>query len=385
MIDTVHLVAGLTAYLYRLFTIRLLDPIEYLRELAAQKDRDDCGGRFVRAQPVGVRRAGNRRFEQSVVFVNGHHHVDHECDELQVFPGCLTRSEQIDARIGPQRPVVMLTAAIDSLERLLVQQHTERVTARYLTHHGHQQQVVVIGQIGFFENRGHLELVRSHFVVSRLDRNAQLVTLVFEILHKGHHPRGDRPEVMVFELLVLGALVAHQRTSGQHQVGTCGPQSFVHEKILLFPTQIGVHFVHFRIEQAANLHRGFVHGLQSLEQRNLVVERLSCIGDENGRYAERRVDDESWRSSVPRTVPARFERVADTAARKRRGIGFLLDQQLTAEFLDHASPAVVLDKGIVFLGRPARERLKPMRVVCGPHVHSPLLHACCYAVSYLAA
>ena len=53
--------------------------------------------------------------------------------------------------------------------------------------------------------------------------------------------------------------------------------------------------------------------------------------------------------------------------------------------LDHASPAVVLDKGIVFLGRPARERLKPMRVVCGPHVHSPLLHACCYAVSYLAA
>ena len=60
-------------------------------------------------------------------------------------------------------------------------------------------------------------------------------------------------------------------------------------------------------------------------------------------------------------------------------------QQLTAEFLDHASPAVVLDKGIVFLGRPARERLKPMRVVCGPHVHSPLLHACCYAVSYLAA
>jgi len=35
-------------------------------------------------------------------------------------------------------------------------------------------------------------------------------------------------------------------------------------------------------------------------------------------------------------------------------MGFLLDQQLTAEFLDHASPAVVLDKGIVFLGRPAR-------------------------------
>ena len=54
-------------------------------------------------------------------------------------------------------------------------------------------------------------------------------------------------------------------------------------------------------------------------------------------------------------------------------------------WIDHASPAVVLDKGIVFLGRPARERLKPMRVVCGPHVHSPLLHACCYAVSYLAA
>ena len=59
---------------------------------------------------------------------------------------------------------------------------------------------------------------------------------------------------------------------------------------------------------------------------------------------------------------------------KRRGIGFLLDQQLTAEFLDHASPAVVLDKGVVLLGRPARERLKPMRVVCG----APLSIAHCF-------
>ena len=37
------------------------------------------------------------------------------------------------------------------------------------------------------------------------------------------------------------------------------------------------------------------------------------------------------------------------------------------------------------LGNDEASRLKPMRVVCGPHVHSPLLHACCYAVSYLAA
>ena len=210
----------------------------------------------------------------------------------------------------------MLAAAVNPFERLLVQQYAERVTTRYLTHHGHQQQVMVIGQIGFLENRGHLELIRSHFVVSRLDRNTQLVTLVFEILHKGHHPRGDRPEVMVFELLVFGALVTHQRAAGQHQVGTCGPQPLVHEEILLLPAQIGVHFVHFGIEQATNLRCGLVYGFQSLEQRYFVVERLSCIGDENSRYAERRVNDESRRGSVPCTVPARFERIADTAARK---------------------------------------------------------------------
>ena len=63
MVDTVHLITGFAADLYRLFTIRLLDPVEYLRELTTQEDRDDCGGRFVCTQPMGVRCTGNSRFE----------------------------------------------------------------------------------------------------------------------------------------------------------------------------------------------------------------------------------------------------------------------------------------------------------------------------------
>ena len=63
------------------------------------------------------------------------------------------RTQQVHARIGAQRPVVVLARAVDALERLLVEQHPELMAAGDLVHDGHQQLVVVVCQVGFFVDR----------------------------------------------------------------------------------------------------------------------------------------------------------------------------------------------------------------------------------------
>ena len=92
------------------------------------------------------------------------------------------------------------------------------------------------------------------------DRNAQLQTLILEFLHEGHHARRNRAKIVILQLLILGRLVPHQRASGEHQVGTYGPQTLIHQKILLLPAQVGVHLLHVAVKVVADLRGGFIHG-----------------------------------------------------------------------------------------------------------------------------
>ena len=78
-----------------------------------------------------------------------------------------------------------------------MQQHPEIMTAGDLVHDGHQQLVVVVGQVALLVHRSQLELIGSHLVVTGLDRNAQFQAFVLEIGHEGDDPRGDRPEIVV--------------------------------------------------------------------------------------------------------------------------------------------------------------------------------------------
>ena len=326
------------------------------------------------AQPVSVRRAHNRRLQQAVVLVNRRNGVHQESDELEVLRSGLARTEQVHARIGSQRPVVVLARSVDPLEGFFVQQHAELVTAGDLVHNGHQQLVVVVGQVGLLVNRSQLELTGSHLVVARLDRNSQLQALVFEVLHKGHHTRRNRPEIVVFQLLVLGRLVSHERTPREHQVGTHGPEALVHEEIFLLPAQVGKDLLDILVEIAAHLRGGLVDGRQRAQQGHFVVERLARIGDEDGRDTERRVDDEGGRRGVPGRVAAGLERIADAAVGERRGVGLLLHEQLAGELLQHAALTVRLGKGVVFLGRTARQGLKPVGIVVRTVLQRPLAH-----------
>ena len=100
-------------------------------------------------------------------------------------------------RVSGQRPVVVLARPVDTIKRLLVQQHAEAVPVGHFLHQTHEQHVVVDGQIALLVDRGHL-------VVARLTGDAQFEGLYFEIFHERLHALGNGAKVVVVHLLVLG-------------------------------------------------------------------------------------------------------------------------------------------------------------------------------------
>ena len=70
---------------------------------------------------------------------------------------------------------------------------------------------------------------------------------------------------MVVHLLVLGALMTHQRATCHEQVGTGRIEALVHEEILLFPTQIDLYLGHIVVEILANILGSLAHSMQSTE------------------------------------------------------------------------------------------------------------------------
>ena len=154
--------------------------------------------------------------------MHGGHDVDGECDEAQVFHRSAAWSEKLCAAVGAEAPVVVLAGAVDSFEGFFVEQHVEVVAARNLVHHRHQEQIVVVGKVKFLIYGSQLELVGRHLVVACLGGYAQGVAFDFQIKHESFYPRGNSAEIVVLELLVFGAFVAHQCAACHHQIGTCG-------------------------------------------------------------------------------------------------------------------------------------------------------------------
>ena len=82
-----------------------------------------------------------------------------------------------------------------------VEERLQVMTQRHAAQGRHHELVVVDGDIGLLEARGHLELARRDFVVTRDDRDAELVELVLHLGDAGLDPFRDTTEVVVLELL----------------------------------------------------------------------------------------------------------------------------------------------------------------------------------------
>ncbi|GFI14257.1 hypothetical protein IMSAGC008_01810 [Muribaculaceae bacterium] len=154
---------------------------------------------------------------------------------------------------------------------------------------------MVVGKVGFFVYGSKLELIGGNFVVACLNRYAQPVATNLKIKHERLHARRYRPEIVVFELLVLRAFVAHKGTTCHHKVGTGAIQAFVNKEVLLLPPKIGQHVLHLRVEIARHRSGGLVDAVQRAQERSLVVEALARIGYKYGRNTERLLHNESWR------------------------------------------------------------------------------------------
>ena len=168
--------------------------------------------------------------------------------------------------------------------------------------------------------------------------------------------------------------MSHQRTSGQQQVRTGRIQTFVYQEVFLFPSQVSNDFLYRRIEIAYHFECRLGHRTDGFQQRSLIVQRLTGISDEYSRDTQRIVHHKHRRRRIPRTVTAGLECISHTSVRERRTVGFLLYQQLSGKFFQHASLSVVFNKGIMLFSRSLCQRLEPVRIVSHAQLRSPFLH-----------
>ena len=152
--------------------------------------------------------------------------------------------------------------------------------------------------------------------MARFDRNTQPVGFVFKLLHKTHHPLRNGSEVMVIELLAFGRTVTQQGPARLLQVGAGLEKSVVHKEVLLFPAQSGCDLIDVLVKVFTDIRSCLIHHLKCSEQRCFVVQRLPCIGHENGWDAQGRTHDEGGRSRIPCGVSAGLESVSDPSVRE---------------------------------------------------------------------
>ena len=320
-----------------------------------------------------VAAGGDGHAQQVLVLVHGLDHGGEEDDELQVLQRRVAGLEQVLVG-GAERPVVVLAAPVDALEGLLVQQAHEVVAACDELHLLHDEQVVVHGLVELGEHRCELVLAGGDLVVLGLGRDAQAPQLVVQILHVGGDCGADGAEVMLLELLALAGRGAEQRAAGDHQITAAVVRLLLDEEILLLVAHVGNDLLGMFAEQGEHalglgVERG--HGAQ---QRRLLVERHTGVGAKRRGDAQHVILDERGARAVPDGVAAGLEGCAQAAVGEARSVGLALYERLARELSKCGAVLVGLEEAIVLLGRDARKRLEPVRVVRGALGDGPFLH-----------
>mmetsp|Transcript_30855 Transcript_30855/g.37860 ORF Transcript_30855/g.37860 Transcript_30855/m.37860 type:complete len:257 (+) Transcript_30855:1143-1913(+) len=213
----------------------------------------------------------------------------------------LSRIEEIEASVCANRPVGMLSTAVDAGKRLLMEQDLQAKFGCLSVHDLHETHVAVTGHVGSTEDGRHLMLARSHFVVFHSHWAIDLQHLSLHGIQKFLDFSRDWLEVIQIALLVPGGQGAKQSPATIHQVRT----SFVmisrdHEKFL-FPAQVAVHGFSVRanangLEEAQTVQCHCVHGS---EQRRLLINAFAKVRHKGARNVEALVHHEGRRCSVP--------------------------------------------------------------------------------------
>ena len=342
-------------------------------QLLAHEDGDDGRGRLVGAQAVVVAGGGHRGAQQVGVFIHRLDDGRQEHQELQVLHGGVAGVQQVFVA-GAHGPVVVLAAAVDPLEGLLVQQADQAVLGGDLLHHLHGQQVVVDGHVGGVEDGGQLMLAGGHLVVLGLGGHAQLPQHVVQLLHESGHPGPDGAKVVLLQLLALGGRRAEQGAAGQDQVLPGLVVLLAHQEILLLGAHGGGHMGGLLAKQPEDALRLDGQGLHRAQQGGLHVQGLAGVADEGGGDAQHVVLDKGVAGGVPGGVAAGLAGGPQAAGGEGGGVGLAADQLLAAELHDGGAVAHRADKAVVLFAGDAGQRLEPVGVVGRAQLHGPALH-----------
>ena len=178
---------------------------------------------------------------------------------------------------------------------------------------------------------GELVLARRNLVMLGLGRHAELPQLVVELLHELVDGGSDGAEVVLLKLLALDGRAAEEGASGKPQVRACEEILLLDEEVLLLGADGGDDAAWRAAEEGKDAFGLLLEGYLRAQERGLLVERLSGVGDERGGDAEHLVLDEGGADGVPHRVATRLEGGTEAAVGEARGVGLALYQLLARE------------------------------------------------------
>ena len=335
-----HVDAGLQGLaLHPLVGAVLLDGLQNAGELVPQEHGDDSGRRLAGPQAVVVARGCHGDAQQVLILVHALDDRGQQQQEPQVLAGVLAGVQQVHAGVRGQGPVVVLAAAVDPLEGLLVEQTHQPVAGGHVPHHLHGELVVVGGHIGGGEDGGQFVLGGGHLVVLCFRQDAQLPQLLVQLLHKGGDSRFDGPEIVVLQLLALGGLGPEQGAAAEHQVLAALVELPVHQEVLLFGAHRGDDPLGGLVAENAQDAQGLAgEVLHRAQQGGLLVQHLPAVGAERRGDVEGVPLHESVGGGVPGGVAPGLEGSSKAAAGEGGGVGLALDQLFAGKL--HDDPAV---------------------------------------------
>ena len=123
------------------------DCLYHFAEVVAEINRHNSGRCLVSAESVVVARGGYGGPEQILVFVDSLYDSREEKLEGDVVLGVLTGTEEVLAEVCAERPVVVLTRAVNAGKGLFVEQAYQTVLFGGFLHDLHCQLVVVVSDI----------------------------------------------------------------------------------------------------------------------------------------------------------------------------------------------------------------------------------------------
>ena len=363
-----RLLAGLGNPLFQL--------LDHVHQLVTQIHGHDGRGSLVGTQAVVIARARHRHAQQIGV---GIHRIDNRAQggkEHGILMRVLTRIQQVSVTVG-NAPVVVLARTVHAGKGLLVQQAHQTVTVRHLAQHFHNLHVVVAGQVHFFKNGSQFKLGRGHLVMAGLGRNSQLPQFLFHIVHKVQDAGGNATEIVVIHLLVLSRSRPKDSAARLVQVRPLQVKTLVNQKVFLLGTQGHRGLLGACLEAGHEPPGRLGKGLQTAEQRSLLVQGLAGIAAEGRGNAEGGTVavtlDKGGASGVPGRIATGLESGTESAAGETGSVRFAHNQVLAAK--GHNGLAVFkFQEGIVLFGGGTRQGLEPVGKVGSATIQSPLLH-----------